>query len=136
MVSYGLRANEQGIAWIVQQVATLAATTYLPNDPNAPASYTALNQRLNTTLAVPQGTQKIDDISSSLAGAQAAMETAKDRHKQAEKTLTDMLQSIEMVDPESGRGADPGGADQPAGLAADHGDAVEAQPGERALVRA
>jgi flagellin-like hook-associated protein FlgL len=99
VVSYGLRANEQGIAWIVQQVATIAATTYLPTDPNAPASYTALNQRLNTTLAVPQGIQKIDDISSSLASAQAAMQTAKDRHRQAEKQLTDMLQSIEMVDP-------------------------------------
>jgi flagellar hook-associated protein 3 FlgL len=99
VVAYGLRANEQGIAWIVQQVATLAATTYSPTDPNAPASYTALNQRLNTTLAVPQGTQKIDDISASLASAQSAMQTAKDRHQQAEKTLTDMLQSIEMVDP-------------------------------------
>jgi hypothetical protein len=27
------------------------------------------------------------------------MQTAKDRHRQAEKQLTDMLQSIEMVDP-------------------------------------
>jgi flagellar hook-associated protein 3 FlgL len=99
VVAYGLRANEQGIAWIVQQVATLAATTYLPTDPNAQASYAALNQRLNTTLAVPQGTQKIEDISSSLASAQAAMETAKDRHRQADKQLTDMLQSIEAIDP-------------------------------------
>lgn len=99
VVSYGLRANEQGIAWVVQQVATLAATTYLPTDPNAQASYTALNQRLNTTLTIPQGVQKIDDISASLASAQAAMETAKDRHQQTEKTLTDILQSIEVADP-------------------------------------
>ena len=99
VVSYGLRANEQGIAWVVQQVATLAATTYLPTDPNAQASYTALNQRLNTTLTIPQGVQKIDDISASLASAQSAMETAKDRHQQTEKTLTDILQSIETADP-------------------------------------
>jgi flagellar hook-associated protein 3 FlgL len=99
VVSYGLRANEQGIAWVVQQVATLAATSYSPTDPNAQASYTALNQRLNTTLTIPQGVQKIDDISASLASAQAAMETAKDRHEQTEKTLTDILQSIETADP-------------------------------------
>jgi flagellar hook-associated protein 3 FlgL len=99
VVSYGLRANEQGIAWVVQQVATLAATAYSPTDPNAQASYTALNQRLNTTLTIPQGVQKIDDISASLASAQAAMETAKDRHQQTEKTLTDILQSIETADP-------------------------------------
>jgi flagellin-like hook-associated protein FlgL len=99
VVSYGLRANEQGIAWVVQQVATLAATTYSPTDPNAQASYTALNQRLNTTLTIPQGVQKIDDIAASLASAQTAMATAKDRHRQTEKTLTDILQSIEMADP-------------------------------------
>jgi flagellar hook-associated protein 3 FlgL len=99
VVSYGLRANEQGIGWIVQQVATLAATTYLPADPNGSASYTALNQRLNTTLTIPQGVQKIDDIRASLASAQIAMATAMERHQQTEKTLTDMLQGIEMVDP-------------------------------------
>ena len=98
-VSYGTRANEQGISWIVQQVATLAATSYLPTDPNAPGSYTALNQRLDTALTIPQGVQKIDDIGASLASAQTAMATAKDRHQQTQKTLTDMLQSIEMVDP-------------------------------------
>jgi len=98
-VAYGTRANEQGIGWIVQQVATLAATSYLPTDPNAPGSYTALNQRLDTALTIPQGVQKIDDIAASLASAQTAMATAKDRHRQTQKTLTDMLQNIEMVDP-------------------------------------
>ncbi len=98
-VSYGTRANEQGISWIVQQVATLAATSYLPTDPNAPGSYTALNQRLDTALTIPQGVQKIDDIGASLASAQTAMATAKDRHQQTQKTLTDMLQNIELADP-------------------------------------
>src|SRR5216684_3501387 len=87
-VAYGTRANEQGIGWIVQQVATLAATSYLPTDPNAPGSYTALNQRLDTALTIPQGVQKIDDIAASLASAQTAMATAKDRHRQTQKTLT------------------------------------------------
>ena len=43
-VSYGTRANEQGIRWIVQNIAALAATSYSSSDPNASASYTALNQ--------------------------------------------------------------------------------------------
>ena len=43
--------------------------------------------------------QKIDDIAASLASAQLAMATAKDRHRQTEKTLTDILQSIETADP-------------------------------------
>ena len=99
-VSYGTRANEEGIRWIVQQVATLAATSYLPTDPNAAASYAALNQRLNTSLAVPAGVQKVDDIAASLASAQTAMAAAKDRHQQTQKTLADMLQSIEGISPE------------------------------------
>ena len=44
-VSYGTRANEQGIRWIVQNIAALAATSYSTSDPNAAASYAALNQR-------------------------------------------------------------------------------------------
>jgi len=97
-VSYGMRANEQGIAWIMQHVATLAATKYLPTDPNAPASYSALNQRLAQAFTIPPGVQRIDDIEASLASAQTAMQTAKDRHQTTNKTLTDMLQSIEGID--------------------------------------
>jgi len=45
------------------------------------------------------GPHQIDDIAASLASAQTAMETAKDRHQQTQKTLTDLLQSIETSDP-------------------------------------
>ena len=96
-VSYGLRANEEGIRWILQHVATLAATSYAANDPNAAASYAALNQRLGAALSVPNGVQKIDDIAASLASAQTAMATAKSSHRQTANTLTDMLQQIEGV---------------------------------------
>jgi flagellin-like hook-associated protein FlgL len=96
-VSYGLRANEEGIRWIVQHVATLAATSYAASDPNAAASYAALNQRLGAALSIPNGVQKIDDIGASLASAQTAMTTAKSTHQQTANTLTDMLQQIEGV---------------------------------------
>jgi len=97
-VSYGAQANEQGIRWLVQNVAALAATSYSTSDPNAAASYSALSQRVYAALGVPSGVQKIDDIEASLANAQNAMSAAKDQHAQTANTLTDMLQSIEGVD--------------------------------------
>jgi len=97
-VSYGTQANEEGIRWIVQNVATLAATSYSTSDPNAAASYSALSNRVFSNLAVPSGTQKIDDIEASLANAQTAMSNAQTQHKQTSATLSDMLQSIEGVD--------------------------------------
>ena len=97
-ISCGTRANEQGIRWIVQNVATLAATSYSATDPNASASYSALNQRVYAALAVPTGVQKIDDIQASLASAQNAMASAKTQHQQSSNILTNLLQSIEGVD--------------------------------------
>ena len=97
-ISYGTRANEQGIRWIVQNVAALAATTYSVSDPNASASYTALNQRVFTALGVPAGVQNIADIESSLANAQTAMVSTKSQHQQTVNMLTTMQQSIEGVD--------------------------------------
>jgi flagellar hook-associated protein 3 FlgL len=97
-VSYGTQANEQGIRWIVQNVATLAATTYSTSDSNAAANYSALSNRVYSALSIPPGTQKIDDIEASLANAQTAMTNAQTRHQQTSATLSDMLQSIEGVD--------------------------------------
>jgi flagellar hook-associated protein 3 FlgL len=96
-VSYGLRANEQGIRWVVQNMASLAAVTYSPTDPNALARATALHQRVGNNLDVPPGTQRIEDIESQIAGAQSAAATAKDRHQQTSSTLSDLLQQIEGV---------------------------------------
>jgi flagellin-like hook-associated protein FlgL len=97
-VAYGTQANEQGIRQIVQSIAALAATTYSSSDPNASASYTALNQRVYTALGAPAGVQKITDIESSLANAQTAMTSAQSQHAQTSNLLTNMLQSIEGVD--------------------------------------
>jgi flagellar hook-associated protein 3 FlgL len=97
-VSYGTQANEQGIRWIVQNIAALAATSYSSSDPNASASYSALNKRVYAGLATPTGVQNITDIEASLANAQSAMKAAKSQHAQTANTLTDMLQSIEGVD--------------------------------------
>ena len=96
-VSYGMRANEEGIRYLVQNVAALAAMTFSPSDPNATARSAALNQRVGTALDVPPGIQKIEDIEAELAGAQTSLAAAKDRHRQTKSTLADMLEQIEGV---------------------------------------
>jgi flagellar hook-associated protein 3 FlgL len=96
-VSYGLRANEEGIRWVVQNIAALAAMTFSQSDPNASARSAALNQRVAPALDVPAGKQKVQDIETELAGAQTTLATATDRHRQTKSTLEDMLNQIEGV---------------------------------------
>jgi flagellar hook-associated protein 3 FlgL len=97
VVSYGARANEDGIRTLVQNFATLAAVTVSPSNPNATALSTALHQRLTANLSTPAGTQTVADIETELASAQTAMSTAKSRHQQTTATLSDFLQQIEGV---------------------------------------
>jgi flagellin-like hook-associated protein FlgL len=96
-VSYGLRANEQGIRWVVQNVAALAAMTFSQSDPNAAARNAALTQRVAPALDPPSGTQKVEDIEADLAGAQTTMASATDRHNRTKTTLADMVDHIEGV---------------------------------------
>jgi flagellin-like hook-associated protein FlgL len=95
-VSYGARANEDALRTLVQNVATLAAVTISPTDPNAVGLSSELDQRLTANLGAP-GTQTITDIESDLASAQTSLKAAKDRHQQANSTLNDFLQQIEGV---------------------------------------
>jgi len=96
-VSYGLRANEDGIRWIVQNVAALAAVTFSPTDPDATARAGALHARVGVNLDVPPGTQKVEDIQAELAGAQATLQGAADRHHQTKSALAGMMEQIEGV---------------------------------------
>jgi hypothetical protein len=96
-ISYGLRANEEGIRWVVQNVAVFAATTYSTSDPNAKNSYLALNQRITNQLDLPNGVQGVADIQASLANTNSAAKTASDRHAQAKNAVTALLQSVEGI---------------------------------------
>jgi flagellar hook-associated protein 3 FlgL len=99
-VSYGARANEDGIRTLMQNVATLAAVTISPSDPNGVALSSALDQRLTVNLGAP-GTQTITDIETDLASAQTTLKAAKARHQQASSTLNDFLQQIDGVSNEA-----------------------------------
>ena len=97
VVSYGARANEDGIRALVQNIATLAAGDGLPTDPNAADLSNALNQRLTANLSGSPGTQTITDIETDLASAQTSLNAAKSRHQQTSATLSDFLQQIQGV---------------------------------------
>jgi flagellar hook-associated protein 3 FlgL len=99
-VSYGLRANEQGIRWMVQNVAALAAVTFAPGDPDAPLRSAALGTRVVTNLAVPSGTQSVEDIINEIALSERTTQSAAQRHHQTKNTLASMIEKVEGVSPE------------------------------------
>jgi flagellar hook-associated protein 3 FlgL len=96
-ISYGMRANEQGLATAVENVAIFAATTYSSTDPNASAQYQSVTQRVIANLDNPPGTQTVTDIEARIANAQSASTAAQTRHQQTSTVLTNFLQSIEGV---------------------------------------
>jgi flagellin-like hook-associated protein FlgL len=96
-VSYGMRANEEGIRWAVQNVAVLAAVTYSASDPDAQTLSSALHSRIGVQLSIPPGTQTIENIEAEIAGAQGSLQSAADRHQQVEGMLSSMMEKIEGV---------------------------------------
>ncbi len=96
-VDYGVRASENGIRNVIQNVATLAAVTINPAASNASDVSAALNARLVGSLSNSSGGQTVADIQAELAGAQVSMQNAQDRHDQASATLGDFLQQIAVV---------------------------------------
>jgi flagellar hook-associated protein 3 FlgL len=99
-VSYGMRANEDALRLAVQNVAVFAAVSYSTSDPQAQAGYEALRLRIATGLDTAPGQQKVEDIETDIAGAQASMKAASERHQQSHATLSDLLNSIRGVQPE------------------------------------
>jgi flagellar hook-associated protein 3 FlgL len=94
-VAYGARANEDALRTSVQSMAIFAAMSFSPTDPNGQRQYSALKDRLNTALVGSANTQKMSDLAGELAGAQTALNNAKDRHDQTGLTLQNLLQSVE-----------------------------------------
>lgn len=97
-VQYGARANEQAFVAALKSVAVYAAVTTNASNPNANGQLTALNSRIVDNLAVHPGTQSIQDIQADFAGAQGAIQTAKDRQTQTGSIAQSMLDSIQGID--------------------------------------
>lgn len=99
-VNYGTRANEDAIRGVVQNLATLAATTLSQSDPNAQARSSELNSRLQPKLASPQGAQKVQNIEAEIAAAQNALSATRTRHQETSAALGDYLNQITGVSKE------------------------------------
>jgi flagellar hook-associated protein 3 FlgL len=96
-IQYGVRANEQAIRSALQSVAAFAVVTTSPNNANATALVTALNQRVATGLT-PQGTQQsVADIQTDLASAQVAMKNITARQSQSQLMLQDLVDQTENI---------------------------------------
>lgn len=94
-VSYGARANEQGMRSTIENIAIYAAMTFSSSDVNAQDRFVAMSQRVGSGLAVPNGQQKIADIQAELSFAQTTMTDAKERQTQRGFMLENLLQGIE-----------------------------------------
>jgi len=99
-VNYGMRANEEGIRWQLQNIAALAAVSLPASDADSQDRASAMASRLRGALDVPQGVQSTADIRTELAGAAKSVDAAKQRHQYTKATLSDFLESIEGVSKE------------------------------------
>lgn len=97
VVSYGTRANETAIRNLVQNVATRAALTVSPSDPNAANLIAALDNRLTSNINGSGGIQTVNDIQADLAGVQTSLQAVKASHRQTGATLGSFLQEIQGV---------------------------------------
>jgi predicted nucleic acid-binding Zn-ribbon protein len=96
-ISYGMRANEQGIASTIATIAAYASLKFDESVATDEERYKALTQRVTLALDGHQGEQKIMNIEAEIAGAQTAMKGATDRHQQTAGTLEDLLQTITVA---------------------------------------
>jgi hypothetical protein len=96
-VSYGMRANEQGIVNILKNVAVLAATTFSASNPNAKANYLTLSQQAEINLNGTSGTQSIQDIESDLANAQTTVANATQLNSQTKTAVNNILTNVDGI---------------------------------------
>jgi flagellar hook-associated protein 3 FlgL len=99
-VKYGVRANEDGLRHIVQNVALLAAMKFESTDPNSRNRYFALGERVGSAIDATTGTRSVEAIQTELAGAKFAADAAKERLGDKKPIMQGMLDDIENVMPE------------------------------------
>jgi flagellin-like hook-associated protein FlgL len=95
ILSYGMRANEEGLRIATQSVAVFAAMTYSTSDPDAEARYAALKQRVTAAIEGQPGKQGVNDIQGDIAAVHNALQYTKERHQQTSATLDVILQQVE-----------------------------------------
>ena len=97
-VSFGVRANEEGVAKVVRTLALYAAEVYPPGDADAAKRNSALSDRVRSALEPKTDAGTITAISAELATAQDSATAAKSRLDVASNTAQDLIDSVEKAD--------------------------------------
>lgn len=97
-INYGMQANESALATTVQNIAVMSAMTFSASNANASGAYAALTLRVGDNLNIPNGSQTVQDIEASIAGAQTSVQTATTNNTQTSAALQDIVQNIEGTD--------------------------------------
>ena len=116
-VNYGLRANEEGHSLAVCRTSpTLAAISLSPTDPDSTGARGAALSKHGCGLRFSirrTATQSLEDIQSELAGAQASMVAAKQRHRLVERNApATCCNPSKGITKRGSRRADPRAADE------------------------
>jgi hypothetical protein len=99
-VAYGVRANEDGIRQVVQQLGVLAAMSFDESDADARDRYFALLGRIGNVLDGADGVSHLEAIETDLSGANLTAATAGERLTDKKPMLTGILADIENASPE------------------------------------
>ncbi len=97
-VSYGTRANEDGIRRVFQSLAVFSIESFSASDSNDQARYSALVERVHAELTDQDGVQNVQTIQVEIATAHYTVESADSRHQATVGTLTEMVEEIERAD--------------------------------------
>lgn len=99
-VAYGVRANEEGLRQLVQNIAVFSSMTFSESDPDARARYFAVAQKVGAGLDANSGLSKIEGIQTEIAGAKLAADAAKQRLDDKKPVLQGIIDDIENISPE------------------------------------
>ena len=101
-----MRANEQGLRSVIENVAVFAAMTFQPGNPNNTAAYSALGQRVSLALNVQPGagTQTIaEHRNRARQRAELDRKPRRSQQKQTQSTLQTFIQGIDRDIERGGR---------------------------------
>lgn len=97
-VSYGVRADEEALRTVVQNLAVASALTFQASDPHALERYQALTPRVVSGLGMERSGQTVEAIRIDIAAASTAANAAKARHTDTKAMLDGLIADLEGVD--------------------------------------
>lgn len=97
-IGYGVRANETGISKSLQGLLTMAAVTFSSSDASASSHYSALMDRVRSTLEdANTGADGISSIRAELGTVNSIMNSAKQRHVTKNALMENAISDVENV---------------------------------------